>query len=285
MYARGSATPSGEDALFHWTLEPSILLGLLLLTGGFVFVASPLRKRRGLGPPLKKSPWIMLAASVLVLVLALVSPLDGLSDSYLFSAHMVQHLLLAALWPPLFLLAMSDWMVRPLFRRTAFKQLALFLTNPVVAIMLFNFDVYLWHLPGLYDLTLKNEGIHILEHVSFMTFGLLNWWPILSPLKEQRLSYPLQVLYLFVDGMLMMVLGIVFTFSPKVFYSGYLHAPRPWDISVLSDQQLGGLIMWYPGNVPYGIALVGAFYKWFEGHGRGASEILAESPTIERPSG
>jgi cytochrome c oxidase assembly factor CtaG len=110
-----------------------------------------------------------------------------------------------------------------------------------------------------------------------MAFGLINWWPVLSPIREQRLSYPLQVLYLFADGMFMMVLGIVFTFSPIVFYSPYLAAPRLWGISALTDQQLGGLIMWYPGNIPYAISLIAAFYKWFEG---GEEASPAQSPTI-----
>lgn len=237
----------------------------MLLAVGYYYVGGPLRRKRGLGPSLTGGQITTFVLSELVLVFSLLSPLDEVGDSYLFSAHMVQHLLLASVWPPLLLLAMPAWMGRALFRVPAVGSLLSFATVPAIALILFNLDIYLWHLPGPYDLTLRNEWVHIGEHLTFMFFGLVNWWPVLSPVPEQRLSYPLQVLYLFVDGMLMMVLGIVFTFSPVVFYSPYAAAPRLWGISALSDQQVGGLIMWYPGNVPYGILLIVAFYKWFEG--------------------
>jgi putative membrane protein len=217
--------------------------------------------------------------SELVLVASLLSPLDTISDEFLFSAHMVQHLFLAALWPPLVLAATPGWLVRPVFRHPALGPIASFLTYPAVGLVLFNFDVYVWHLPALYNATLQYLPIHILEHLTFMAFGLLNWWPVLSPAEEQRLNYPLQVLYLFLDGMLMMVLGIVFTFSPIVFYTAYDSAPRLWGISLGTDQQIGGLIMWYPGNLPYAVYMVIAFYRWFEGD-EDSQALAPPSPTI-----
>ena len=133
------------------------------------------------------------------------------------------------------------------------------------------------HLPVVYGAAVAHPLLHDVEHAVYLVAGGLMWWPILSPLKEQRLSYPLQVLYLFGGGMFMMVLGIVFTFSPIVFYSPYQSAPRLWGISALTDQQLGGLIMWYPGNIPYAVSLIAAFYKWFEGS---EEANPAQSPTI-----
>lgn len=269
--------PSTGELLSHWDWEPSILIGLALLSVGYAYAVGPLRRRQQLGPPVRRAQVLYFILAQLTLVLALLSPLDEIGDEYLFSAHMVQHLLLAALWPPLLLLSMPQWLVRPLFRRESFAGFVAFVTHPAMALILFNVDVYLWHLPGLYDVTLQNQSIHIAEHLTFMGFGLLNWWPVLSPLHEQRLSYPLQILYLFADGMFMMVLGIVFTFSPTVFYSPYLSAPRLWGLSPLSDQQVGGLIMWYPGNLPYGVLLIIAFYRWFEG---GEQANPSQSPTI-----
>jgi putative membrane protein len=256
--------PSTSALLTQWDWEPSVLIGLLLLTAGYFYAVGPLRRQHSLGPPVTRRQQTWFILSVLILIVSLLSPLDDISDRYLFSVHMVQHLLLASVWPPLLLLALPDWLVRPIFRRPALGGLLSFFTYPGMAILLFNADIIVWHLPVLYDLTLSNETVHILEHLSFMAFGLLNWWPLLSPIREQRLSYPLQMLYLFADGMFMMVLGILFTFSPIVFYTAYQSAPRLWGISVLNDQQLGGLIMWYPGNIPYAIALVTAFYRWFD---------------------
>jgi len=278
--------PFTRALLTQWNWAPSVLLGIILMIVAYLYAAGPLRRRRNLGPPVGRKQMAYFVLSLATLVVALLSPLDEIGDSYLFSVHMVQHLLLATVWPPLLILALPIWLVRPGFQRPLLGEIARFLTYPFVAFVLFNVDIYAWHVPYLYDLTLSSEGIHVLEHVSFMLFGLLIWWPVLSPLREQRLAYPLQVLYLLVNGMFMMVLGILFTFSPTVFYAPYQAAPRLWGLSAGTDQQLGGLIMWYPGNIPYGVLLVAAFYRWFDGADPGRAErqsIQAQSPTIESP--
>jgi putative membrane protein len=277
--------PSTQALLTQWNWEPSIILGILLTGGAYMYAIGPLRRRYGWNAPGRSHiAWFM--AAEVVLAISLLSPLDAISDQYLFSAHMVQHLFLATVWPPMVLLGLTPWMVRPIFRARAIAPLVAFLTYPAVAIVLFNVDVYLWHIPAMYDATLRSENVHILEHLTFMFFGLINWWPLLSPLREQRLPYPFQILYLFLDGMFMMVLGIVFTFSPVVFYSAYSSAPRLWGLTALTDQQIGGLVMWYPGNLPYAVLLAVAFYRWFDGgdasHGPGLAPPL-ESPTINSP--
>ena len=277
--------PTTQALLTQWNWAPSVLLGILLTGGAYSFVCGPYARRHGWARP-SRTQVAWFAASEVVLVLALLSPLDVLSDTYLFSAHMVQHLFLATLWPPLVLAALPDWTVRPIVRSRIIAPLVSFLTYPAIALILFNADIYLWHVPALYDATLRDENVHILEHVTFMFFGLVNWWPLLSPLPERRLSYPFQILYLFVDGMFMMVLGIVFTFSPVVFYSAYSVAPRLWGLSALTDQQIGGLVMWYPGNLPYAVLLVFAFYRWFDGGDPARDAGLAshsQSPTINSP--
>lgn len=269
--------PTTEALLAQWNWEPSIVIGIALLTAAYAYAVGPLRRRRRLGPPIQRSQIVLFTLAQIVLILALLSPLDEIGDEYLFSGHMVQHLLLASLWPPLMLAALPAWLVRPLFRGRMLPPIVYFFTYPAMAILLFNGDIYFWHVPALYDLTLSNEQIHILEHLTFMAFGLINWWPVLSPLPEQRLSYPLQVLYLFANGMFMMGLGIILTFAPTAFYTPYLSAPRLWGISPLTDQALGGLIMWYPGNLPYAVFLVIAFYRWFDGE---ESPNQTQSPTI-----
>lgn len=287
MNAATIAAPSTPALLDQWHFEPSVVLGLIAFSGLYASFVGPWRRRYGWGPPLTRTQIVYFVLSDAVLIIALLSPLDTIGDTYLFSAHMVQHLLLATLWPPLLLLALPAWLARGLFRGPG-SWIMGFFTYPAAAIGLFILDIYLWHLPQLYDLTLQNEQVHIVEHLSFMLFGIFNWWPILSASLSQRLAYPFQVLYLFVNMMFMMVLGIIFTFAPTVFYSPYVSAPRLWGISAATDQQIGGLIMWYPGNLAYFVLLVVAFYRWFDAAGPSPSEtqrIQSQSPTIGPPAG
>ena len=257
--------PSTQALLTQWNWEPSVLIGVLLVSAAYFYAVGPYRRRHNLGSPISRKQAFYFILSMVVLVVALLSPIDAIGDRYLFSVHMVQHLLLAAVWPPLLLLSIPAWLVRRLFQLPGAGTAAAIVTYPVIALAAFNLDVYLWHLPQLYDLTLSNEGVHIVEHLSFMVFGLLNWWPVLSPVQTQRLAYPLALLYLFLDGMLMMILGIVFTFSNVVFYDAYATAPRLWGIPAVADQANGGLIMWYPGNIPYACLFTVICYRLFEG--------------------
>ncbi|HLJ67549.1 MAG TPA: cytochrome c oxidase assembly protein, partial [Chloroflexota bacterium] len=285
-YNAVARAPSTQELLTRWTWEPSVIVGLILLIAGYIYAVGPLRRRRELGPPASSAQITYFALSVGVLVIALLSPLDYVGDHYLFSAHMVQHLLLAALWPPLVILSIPSWLAAALFRRRVLAAIALFLTYPAFTTIAFNADIYLWHAPPLYDRTLTDEAVHVLEHVTFMAFGLLVYWPVLSPILTQRLAYPFQLLYLFLNGMFMMVLGIVFTFAPTAFYEPYVAAPRLWSISAVTDQQVGGLIMWYPGNIPYAVLFVLAFYRWFdsgETEPVDAERLRSPSPTIGPP--
>lgn len=277
--------PSTQALLTEWRWEPSVLIGIALFTAAYLYLVGPVREKYHLGPAVTRAQVTYFVLSTAVLIVALLSPLDYIGDRYLFSAHMVQHLLLAAVWPPLLLLATPSWVARAIFQLPG-HSIAAFLVYPAFAILLFNVDIYIWHLPILYDQTLSSEGIHILEHLTFMALGVLNWWPVLSPEPSQRLSYPLQVLYLVLDGMLMMIPGIVFTFAPSSFYPPYEAAPRLWGLSSGADQQFGGLIMWYPGDLPYAVLLVVAFYRWFDEDTPQpieATRISPPSPTIGPP--
>lgn len=275
--------PSTSTLLTQWSWQPSILAGVALVSAAYVYALGPYRERHGLEPA-TRAQIIAFVLAQLTLIVALLSPIDAISDTYLFSVHMVQHLLLATLWPPLMLLAVPAWLARRILRVPVLSGFVRFFVHPFVAMMLFNLDIYLWHIPPLYDLTLSNEPVHILEHLSFMMFGLFVWWPVLAPNHEDRLSFPLQTLYLLLNAMFMMGLGILFTFAPSPFYSAYTTVPRLWGISASTDQQIGGLIMWYPGNIPYAVLMVVRFYQWFDGADPGRMEREAQSHTIESPS-
>lgn len=251
----------------QWNLDPSIFLGSIALCAAYLYIIGPLRKRYGWGPEVKRGQAAAFLIGTLVMFLALVTPLDEIGDEYLFSAHMVQHLLITVVAPPLWLLGTPGWLVHLLLRQPVIGRLLRFFTRPPIAFFLFNGLFALWHIPLFYNLTLTNETIHIVEHVMFMGTAVLNWWPILNPLPEElpHLSYGSQLLYLFANCQVMVVLGVVLFFTGPL-YTPYLLAPRVFGISVGDDQTLGALIMWIPGTIVYLIAMSFAFYSWFEQH-------------------
>jgi cytochrome c oxidase assembly factor CtaG len=181
--------------LTQWNLEPSILIGTALITGVYLYAIGPLRKRQFPNEQIMTGQTIAFLSGVLIMFLALVSPLDELGDSYLFSAHMVQHLCLTILGPPLLLLGTPEWMVKPVLQNKVISKVAKVLTYPVVAFVLYNADFWLWHAPPLYNATLENQSIHILEHLTFIIFSLCYWWPIFRTSKDLlRLSLGGQIL-------------------------------------------------------------------------------------------
>jgi putative membrane protein len=250
--------------LTQWNWEPSILIGTALITGLYLYAIGPLRKRYYPAEHVRTGQTICFLLGMLVMFLVLVSPLDELGDSYLFSAHMVQHLFLTIVGPPLLVLGTPEWFVKPLLRNKVVFKIAKVLTYPAVAFVLYNVDFWLWHAPSLYNATLENQNIHILEHLTFIVFGFLYWWPIFSPSKDlPRLSIGGQILYLFLSGMPSVLLGAGLTFSPPL-YAPYLAAPRIWGISAATDQQLGGLIMWVPVSIGYIVIMSVLFIRWMQ---------------------
>jgi cytochrome c oxidase assembly factor CtaG len=251
--------------LTQWNWEPSILIGTVLITGFYLYAITSLRKEYFPAEHIKRAQITAFLLGVFLMFLALVSPLDELGDSYLFSAHMVQHLFLTIIGPPLLLLGTPGWLLKPLLSKRSIFLIGRILTYPAVAFFLYNVDFWLWHAPPLYNATLENEGIHILEHITFIVFSVINWWPIFSPLEEglPRLSIGGQILYIFLSGMPTVALGAGLTFLPPL-YAPYLSAPRIWGISPALDQQLGGLIMWIPGNIFYIIIVSILFIRWMQ---------------------
>ena len=249
--------------LTQWDWEPTILIGTALILGLYLYAIGPFRERHGF-ESVSRGKTLAFVLGVDIIFLALVSPLDKLGDKYLFSAHMVQHLLLTMVGPMLMVIGTPEWFLRPIVRNKGLFAIARFLTYPAVAFVLFNGDFFLWHAPALYDATLINSTLHIFEHLTFIVFGLLFWWPLLSPSKDlPRLSIGGQVLYLFFGGMPSVLLGAGLTFAPPL-YTPYIAAPRVWGISAATDQQLGGLIMWIPVNISYIIVMSVLFLRWMQ---------------------
>ncbi len=251
------------QALTTWNWSPSIWIGTGLFVGAYLWAVGPLRRRFRSSEPATRAQLIWFLAGAAVIFLALASPLDDLGDEFLFSAHMVQHLLLALIAPLFLLLGTPGWLLRPLLRYPLVARVMRILTAPLVCFAVFNTVFLIWHLPILYEATLHNESIHIFEHLLFIAIGVLNWWPVVNPVPElARLSFPAQLLYLFLDGLPMTILGALVVFAPTVLYPTYATAPRLVDWSALADQQIAGLAMWMPGGMIYLVVLGVVFFDW-----------------------
>jgi putative membrane protein len=259
--------------MYTWNWEPSILIGLALQVGAYLACVGPLRGRfPGSAPvPLAQVQTFLLGS--LVLFIALVSPIDTLADGYLLMMHMVQHLLITMIAPPLLLVGTPRWLLRPVLRVPLALPIGRLLTKPVVAFLAFNFTFAIWHVPAYYEATLHSLPIHVLEHVLFLTTATLTWWPVFSPLDElPAIAAPLQCLYLFFESIPPTILGALITFSSTILYPTYARAPRVWGIAALDDQQAAGLIMWIPGALIYLAVLTVVFFRWFNGDEHGVSQ-------------
>jgi putative membrane protein len=247
----------------EWRVYPSFLVGWLLLGGAYFLIAGPLRRFFPGSEPVPLARIASFSFGLLIMLVALQGPLHELSDYFLFSAHMVQHLAVMLVMPPFLLYGMPAWMMRPVLRVPGFLTTARWLTLPVVAFLLNNAIFGAWHFPGPYDLMMRNHDVHVLMHVMIMTTGMFMWWPVMSPLPElPRVAAPLQMLYLFILGVPMMVVAALITFSDTVLYPWYAEAPRIFELSVLDDQRLGGVIMWVPGALVIWMAITLVYFRW-----------------------
>ena len=255
---------------WSWSLHPSVLLGTGLLGALYFYGIGPLRRRHGWSPPASPTQILSFCGSLVVLLISLNGPIHDLSDYYLFSVHMVQHLVLTLVFPPLFLAGIPAWLLRHLLVRRGVRPIARLLTRPWFAAVLFSATIAVWHLGPAYDLMMRNHDVHIATHLLFMVTATLMWWPVMSPLPElPRLSPLLAMLYLFLVGIPMQLVGALITFAGEVLYPWYLAAPRTAGLSPLDDQQLGGLLMWIPGNLWIFAAIGVVFFTWAREEERG----------------
>jgi putative membrane protein len=247
---------------FSWSLHPSVFIGTGLLGALYVCGIGPLRRRQG-HPPASPGQVMSFFAALVVLLLSLNGPVHDLSDYYLFSMHMVQHLVLTMLFPPLLLAGIPGWLIRPLLLRPGVLVVARVLTRPWAAAALFSASIAVWHLSPYYDLMMRSHEVHIATHLMFMVTATLMWWPVMSPVPElPRLPTGLAMLYLFLVGIPMQIVAALITFADEVLYPWYTAAPRTWGLSPLEDQQLGGLLMWIPGNLWIFAAIGVLFFRW-----------------------
>lgn len=248
-----------------WAVAP--WLAALVVTTSLLYAMGVARasRRPGGGIPLWRRACF--AAGIIVLLIALASPVAPLGMA-LFTAHMVQHTLLMQVAAPLLVLGTPAvawlWAVppagRPLVnrvRRSAWWRRPIgAVTHPAFAWGLHAAALWLWHLPGPYQLSLTSHAAHGAQHASFFGSAVLFWWVLVRAGKPARTQLALGVLYVFTTALHAGVLGALLTFSWSPWYPGYAETTAAWGLTPLEDQRLGGAVMWIPGGVPYLLAIL-----------------------------
>jgi putative membrane protein len=235
-------------SLYSWSFEPQVVVWLALAAGlyGWRFrVLHASGRSASAATAVDYGRAAAFGAGLIVVALALMSPVDSLGEQRLFNVHMAQHLLIMDVAPILLLLGLSRPIMRPLIRRLRPLEQALgYAAHPITVLVLMVGVIWAWHMPALYDLALEHAWAHELEHFAFFAAGLAFWWYVIEPIPPRhRLDGMGTIAYVAGAKLLLGVLGLVLAFSPSPFYDFYEHAPRTWGLTALEDQNVGGLVM------------------------------------------
>ncbi len=257
-----------------WTFEPSIVLGLLGLALAYTLALTRM------GWSASPAQILAFGAGLLTLALALLSPLDTFADQILFSAHMLQHLLLLLVVPLFLLLGLPDAAFARSLQAPLLRIVLKLLAPPLPAFLLSLLILWLWHVPTFYEAALRDETLHACEHLCFLASAALFWWPIVRP-STYPWSMPelVQLLYLFGAAVSSTMLAALITFSADVLYPSYTAigpfavARDSLGLTPLTDQQAGGLMMWIGGGLWYFGACGVVFARMFS------------SPANDQPAG
>jgi cytochrome c oxidase assembly factor CtaG len=253
-----------------WPLDPTVYAGLLVLYLGHAWLA------RRVSDAVRRHTLYFLAG-LFTVWLALETPIDTIADYYLDSVHMLQHVLLGFVAPPLLLLGLSPQMAGMLLRIPGLRAA----TEPIQAQVIAGAVMVVWHLPALYDATLRNEELHILEHLMFIAAGVVLYWPIIhatSVHARWQMSAGAKLVYMLLATLPQDGVALVLIFSRSPFYEFYAQAPRLIEgFTALIDQTIAGAVLMVFGKVTLGIAAGVVFFRWF-----GAEHRADRTPALRQ---
>jgi putative membrane protein len=248
----------------HWHTEPFLLISILGVGWSYALCIGPLKFFFTKEKTYPKKAAVSFFCGLAIVYLTIASPLDQIGEDFLFSAHMIQHMLLIYIAPPFFFWGTPWWLMDAILKIPTLYSLARFLFNPAIAGICFVLGYSMWHIPILYEAAIQNKLIHILEHTVMFGTAIQMWWPILSPSKKiPRSNYGVCMLLVF---LLMVAQYPVFgyiTFSGEVLYSIYEYAPRIVNLTPLQDQILAGVIMNVFSMFESLTVLSLCFYNWY----------------------
>jgi len=271
---------AGQNPLTAWSVNP--LPSLVLLLFAYLYLNGLANWER---PSHRVTRWqrVSFFAGLLAIFLALQTPIDALAD-HSFAFHQLQHILIRMVGPLLMLLGapltpmlrgLPRWallgIVRPIVRNPKVRRAYQFFTNPVLTTVFFLSTLYVWQIPGPHNLALQNYGVHQIMHFGMWFSGFMFFWLVVDPKPHRsKLHYGLRVLYLGLIVIPNTLLGAAITFSNDVLYSGYAEVKQPFGLSLMTDQQLGGLLLWVPGDMMSVMVAGVVMAMWYQRENEGA---------------
>lgn len=267
------STPGGGELSWYvWPVTPGITLFTVLTVA---FYLNGTRRRTSGEVTVSAAQRTSFLLGILAIYLAIQSPVDVLAER-LFFIHQIQHILLRALGPVLIILGMPlPAMVRgipsavkektlvPIIRSRSVQKLYGLLIHPAIATLMFIAMLFIWQIPTLHNLALEDRTVHDAMHISLLITGLFFWWLMLDPRPSQvHLSIGARIVLVAAIIVPNSILGAVIFFYTDVLYTGYDQLHGTWDISALTDQQIGGLIIWVPGAMMNVIVALVLLRRW-----------------------
>ena len=244
--------------LTSWSLDPLQLAPVLIAAFAYGTRVRTLRRR---STPVPRWRILVFALGVTLLVLAFASPVAVIGEDELFSVHMLQHVTIGDLAPLCLLAGLTGPILRPVLALRPVERLRV-LANPAVALPIWAVNLYLWHVPFLYEAAVRHSAVHALEHVCFFTAGVIMWLPVLETLPAPEwFGTGAKLAYIAVVRVVETVLGNVFLWTGAVVYPVYSAGDELWGISPLRDQGLAGAVMMIEGSLVTIAALAWLFLR------------------------
>jgi putative membrane protein len=241
-----------------WPWNPGALVILVLFV---VFYLLGLRRLHAQHESVSLTRIIAFFSGIIIAALLLLTPVDTIGRTQLFTVHMAQAVILITLCSPLLLAGSPAMLLQPLIELPVVKQVIRLLTRPLVASLLFNINFLLWHAPLIYAVAQKDPTLYNIQLLSIFLTSLLNWWPLIGSVQELReMSYPLQMLYAFFDGQPVDIFAFVLVFSFVTIYPHYM-IPAQLNLSSFGDQAAGGALLLIPGLVDL-VVMTPLFFRW-----------------------
>ncbi|MEX2394345.1 MAG: cytochrome c oxidase assembly protein [Actinomycetota bacterium] len=259
-----------------WHLHPDVLLFVGLLAGGYIWAAKHIgpTKIHPIERAVSRKQVLLFSTGVVTVFVASYWPMHDLAEGHLYSVHMIQHMLLSLIAPPLLMIGTPDWLWRAMLGRRGVAILRV-LSRPLIALVLFNLVIAVSHIPGVVTLASRSEIFHFSMHAWLFSSAIVMWTPVVNPLIElPKLNYPARMFYLFLQSLVPTVPASFLTFGHGILYKVYATPPETFGISPITDQRAAGLIMKLVGGFVLWAVIAWYFFKWFDVEDREKVDVL-----------